>query len=313
MEEGRMLQDLWSLSRGGLEKAAFLAEHGFHGPDEGELSSRSWREDAAPVDALAGRYRSLEEAASPGARLRAQGTTREEAERELLDRLGGAGRVRARIALAAARRYVPQRETTKTTYLQILDVARACARRLGETLAESQRLQSPDDVFFLTTEELIADEGGDLSTRVVHRRARHAHYLTLTLPETFTGMPEPVSGAAPGSMPVGEVLCGVPVAPGVVEGRVRVVTDPAAADPQPGEVLVCHTTDPSWASLFPLVAAVVIDIGGPLSHGAIIARELGLPCVINTRTGTRVLRTGERVRVDGGRGRVERLGPADEA
>jgi pyruvate,water dikinase len=88
---------------------------------------------------------------------------------------------------------------------------------------------------------------------------------------------------------------------------VHVVRDAGEEQIEPGEVLVCHTTDPSWASLFLLASAVVIDIGGPISHGAIVARELGIPCVINTGNGTRVLRSRERVRVDGAAGTVERL------
>jgi len=88
----------------------------------------------------------------------------------------------------------------------------------------------------------------------------------------------------------------------------RVVLDPNSESAlEPDEILVCGTIDPSSVSLFVLVGAPVIDVGGPLSHGVIVARELGLPCVINTRTGTRALRTGDRVRVDGDKGEVVRL------
>ena len=89
------------------------------------------------------------------------------------------------------------------------------------------------------------------------------------------------------------------------------VRDPLADQLEPGEILVCETTDPSWTSLFLVAAGLVIDIGGALSHGAILARELGVPCVINTRVGSAVLRTGDRLRVDGDAGRVEvlRRGP----
>jgi pyruvate,water dikinase len=90
----------------------------------------------------------------------------------------------------------------------------------------------------------------------------------------------------------------------VVEGRARVVLDAAASELEPGEILVCETTDPSWASLFLVASALVIDIGGALSHGAIVARELGVPCVINTKVGTRRLRTGDHLRVDGNAGLV---------
>jgi pyruvate,water dikinase len=94
----------------------------------------------------------------------------------------------------------------------------------------------------------------------------------------------------------------------VVEGRAVVITDPAMpGEVEVGDVLVSPTTDPSWASILFLVAACVIDVGGPMSHGAIVARELGIPCVINTRDGTKLLRSGDRVRVDGQAGTVEVL------
>ncbi len=102
-------------------------------------------------------------------------------------------------------------------------------------------------------------------------------------------------------------VTGLGVSPGIVEGLARIVHEPGDSELEPGEILVCQTTDPSWSAYFLLAAGVVIDIGGSLSHGAIVARELGIPCVINTLDGTRRLRTGERIRVDGGTGRVERL------
>jgi pyruvate,water dikinase len=92
-----------------------------------------------------------------------------------------------------------------------------------------------------------------------------------------------------------------------VTGRARVVLDPAAAELEPGEILVCRTTDPGWVSLFHLAGGVVIDMGGQMSHGAIVARELGIPCVIGTGDGTRRLRTGDLVCLDGTAGQVQIL------
>src|SRR5262249_30652257 len=102
-------------------------------------------------------------------------------------------------------------------------------------------------------------------------------------------------------------ISGIPVSPGVVEGVARVITDPHSEDLDIDEILVCETTDPSWASFFVVASAVVIDVCGPLTHGARAGRELGIPCVINTRTGTRRLRSGDRIRVDGTAGTVEVL------
>jgi phosphoenolpyruvate synthase/pyruvate phosphate dikinase len=129
--------------------------------------------------------------------------------------------------------------------------------------------------------------------------------------DSWTGNPEARTVAArPDSAPAPrpDRLDGVGGSPGVVVGRARVVTGSAAgALPGPGEILVCPMTDPSWAPMFLLAAAVVTDIGGPASHGAIVARELGVPCVANTRRGTAVITTGDLLRVDGDAGVVEIL------
>ena len=128
------------------------------------------------------------------------------------------------------------------------------------------------------------------------------------MPDSWTGQPEAIPITASEAAAEGSELSGLAVSPGVAEGRARVVLDPLATDPlQPGEILVCATTDPSWTSLFLVAAGLVIDIGGALSYGAILARELGVPCVINSRIGTQVLRTGDLLRVDGDAGRVEVL------
>jgi pyruvate,water dikinase len=104
---------------------------------------------------------------------------------------------------------------------------------------------------------------------------------------------------------------GIGASGGRVEGTVRVLRDPEFADVEPGEVLVCGTTDPSWASVLFLSSALVVDVGGPLSHAAVVAREVGVPCVIGTGDGTTALFTGDRVRVDGNAGTVEILSRAE--
>ena len=108
-------------------------------------------------------------------------------------------------------------------------------------------------------------------------------------------------------------LRGIGASPGVVEGRVRVVHDPEDADVHDGEILVSATTDPSWAALMFISAGLIVDIGGTLSHAAVVARELGIPCVVNTKTGTRSLRTGDVCRVNGSSGLVEILQRADDS
>jgi pyruvate,water dikinase len=193
-------------------------------------------------------------------------------------------------------------------FLQGLDVARASARRLGTCLVDDGALDDPADIFFLTKDEVCAGRWEGARDLVALRRARHEEYERLDLPVSWQGMPEPrpveMEDAAGAQ---GSVLGGVGASPGVIEGVVRVVTDSSDANVEPGEIVVAHTTDPSWALVLFMSSALVVDIGGRLSHAAIVARELGVPCVVDTKVGTRFLRTGDRCRVDGDTGQVELL------
>jgi pyruvate,water dikinase len=135
----------------------------------------------------------------------------------------------------------------------------------------------------------------------------------LDLPSAWQGEPTPVEIQTAPGVPDETVttVAGTASSPGVVEGTVRVVTDPSEEDIEPGEILVARTTDPSWASIMFLCSGLIVDIGGLLSHAAVVARELGVPCVMGTGTGTQVLRSGDYCRVDGNTGTVEILKRAD--
>jgi len=311
-EETRLMRELWAVSRRERTLDDFLGAHGYHGPTEGEISSRSWREDPAPVRQLLETYRSMDESAGPAAVEAARIAERAQATAALLAALPAARRPAARLMLGAARRYLPLREVGKTAFLQSLDTARAAARVVGEDLARRGVAGDPDDAFYLTVAEMADPTLSDgIKEAVALRRERRDEYLKFKLPESWTGQPEAIPVTAAEAAGEGSEISGLAVSPGVAEGRARVVRDPLADPLEPGEILVCETTDPSWTSLFLVAAGLVIDIGGALSHGAILARELGVPCVINTRVGTAVLRTGDVLRVDGDAGRVEvlRSGP----
>lgn len=314
LEEANLVADLWDVSRDRLSLEEFLGRHGYHGPNEGELSTRSWREDPTPVRALVDTYRTMGEDESPAALETRAVRAREAAERELLGALRGAKRVEARAVIRLARRFVPLREVGKAAFLQVLDVVRASARAVGTGLAERGLIDDPEDAFYLAMDEVRAPSPPpDVRALVEFRRARRAEYLELEIPSLFRGQPEPIRIETQPATEVGQQVVGLAVAPGIVEGTARVVADPAEVETfEPGDILVTRTTDPSWVSLFLIAGALVIDIGGVLSHGAIAARELGIPCVIGTQDGTRRLRTGDVVRVDGIQGFVEVLARHDD-
>jgi pyruvate,water dikinase len=316
--ETRVVADLWELSRGRLQMAAFLDRHGYHGPLEGEVSARVWREDPEPVASLARRYAGLDEADSPVETARRRAAEGQEAERVFMAALPRSRRPAARAVLRLARIYLPLRGIAKIPFLQALDVIRAGARRAGVLLADAGHLEHPDDVFYLTVDELLAEPTPAWRELVAARRAERASYEGFRLPASWHGRPEPerVESVHAQGGPTAEQahveLRGIPASPGVAEGPVRVVTDPSFADIAEGEILVATTTDPSWASVMFFSSALVVDIGGALSHAAVVARELGVPCVMGVGRGTQVLRTGDICRVDGTRGTVELIKPSEE-
>lgn len=308
--ETEMVIDLWRASRGELTVAQVAARHGYHGPMEGEISAVVWREDPKVLDGVVADYARLPDERSPERTAADLLARRIEMERELLARLPKAYQPVGRGVLAAARTNIPLRGTAKVAFVQAIDVARAAARRIGVLLTEEGTLSDPDDVFYLTSEEVLG-RPRDVADLIARRRARRLRYQRLDVPTQWAGIPTPYAldvrrsdGERDGSP-----VQGIGVSAGVVEGLVRVVLNPDFSEIGTDEVLVAPFTDPSWASIMYLSKALVVDIGGALSHAAIVARELGIPCVVNTGSGTTQLRTGDRVRVDGSSGRVDLLEP----
>jgi len=312
-----LVEDLWSLSREQLSMEEFLARHGYHGPFEGELASQVWREDSGPVLATAARYRGAPDTDSPAAMAARNVIAQGNARAELLRRLPRHRRGAARLVLVLADRYLPLRGIGKVAFLQTLDVARAASRQIGHHLAAAGVIDDAQDACFLTGEELLtARPPASLSEAVTARRERREEDKRLALPSSWRGRPVPLvadTGSGPDTGDGddhggGEIrLCGIGASPGVAEGPVRVVLDPTFEDVEPGEILVAPTTDPSWASVLFTSSALVVDLGGQLSHAAVVARELGIPCVMGTGDGTRRLRTGDVCRVNGQDGTVELL------
>ena len=300
--------DLWRISRGQMSIEQFVDRHGFQGPDSGELSSRVWREDDAPLRRMAEQYASREDSQDPLSRESAHRLEREATERATLAATPWWKRGLIRLTFKLARQHLPLRGVAKCSFLQAFDVMRACARRIGEHLVAEGRISRIDDVFYLTVKELTVEFPDDPKDLIARRNARRAAYKKLTMPTDWEGMPSatPVRERRADADAI-DSLKGVGVSRGVVEGRVRVVLNPDFAEVEPDEILVAPTTDPSWSSIMFISSAIVVDIGSALSHAAVVAREMNLPCVVNTRTGTTDLRTGDRVLVDGSTGVVQIL------
>lgn len=306
--ETKVVTDLWRASRNETSLADVVATHGYHGPGEGELSSTVWREDPSPLQRLLGDYAAMPDSASPQLQEAARRAERSEMEQELLVAVPTGARPLTRLLLRRAQKVMPLRGAAKNAFLQAFDVCRASARRAGALLAEDGALGSPEDVFYLTYDELLGLQAvPDVAQIVKLRRERREEYSRIRLPEAWTGEPKPIASDSSNLNRRTGTITGTGVSPGVVEGTVRVVADPAFEDVGTNEILVAATTDPSWSSIMFISSALIVDIGGVMSHAAVVARELGMPCVVNTRDGSRLLRTGDRVRVDGTAGTVEIL------
>ena len=197
-------------------------------------------------------------------------------------------------------------------------VFRAFALRAGELTGLG------DGIFFLSLEEIVTRLAGDESACefIPARRETHARYSALPpYPALICGRFDPFLWAADPNRrsdfynahasafpPDKDVITGFAGAAGIVEGIVRRLDSPEEGDRlQPGEILVAVTTNIGWTPLFPRAAAIVTDVGAPLSHAAIVARELGIPAVVGCGNATMRLRTSDRVRVNGGQGIVEIL------
>jgi phosphohistidine swiveling domain-containing protein len=288
LSEARLADDLWKVAQGELDERSFLRRHGFHGPAEGELAVPSWREDPTPIRRAIEQMRAAS-GNGPASGTAARSQRRRQREADLLAAVPRWRRPVVRWLIEAARRAVVAREVGKSAIIQDLDVARAAARAIGE------------HAVWCTIDELAGQPPGPAVRRA---RARERERLAASEPPLhFVGLPRSANPEPGGDL---DVVSGIGASPGRVRGRARLIVDPAADSRPiaPDEILVARTTDPSWVSTFLAAGGLVIDVGGALSHAAIIARELGVPCVIGTGNGTHVIPDGADIEIDGTTGLV---------
>jgi len=176
-------------------------------------------------------------------------------------------------------------------------------------LVQAGVLREEEDVFHLTFQELQdVVRTKQLDGRLIHeRKVAFRSYQALTPPRVLTSDGEVIAGAyRRDDVPAG-ALVGLPVSSGTIEGRARVIHDLEEADLEAGDILVTAYTDPSWSPVFVAITGLVTEVGGLMTHGAVIAREYGLPAVVGVEQATRLIRDGQRIRVHGTDGYVEIL------
>lgn len=213
--------------------------------------------------------------------------------------------------LRELKRLLALRERVRSEGVRVIAAMRIFHLRLAERLVREGYLEARDDYFMLDPQDLVNALSSDptaLKKIVAQRKARHAFYAKLEMPNLLreSEIADLVSRTTPAAVDNSSVFQGLAVSPGVIEGEVVVLRSPAEFPKmQPGRILVAPATDPAWTPLFTNAIGVIVEMGGMLSHGSIVAREYGLPTVVNIPGITKRLRDGDRVRVDGSAGIVE--------
>ncbi len=292
----------------------FLKTHGHRAVREFDFSCPRWREDPTFIYETIRNYFS-HPAGEPTPREHYKRQVREHAEaREAVDRALAGRPIRRwlfRKCIHLIETRLCFREAPKFYALNSLAHIRDLYLEVGRRFVKRGLLARDDDFFFLSIPEIERLTAGQLDAvwargQIVERRKEFARHMRANPPLVIRSDGKPVRHAA--AARPGEVMRGTPVSTGSTRGRARILLDPGdGAALQKGEILVAPFTDPGWTPLFLTAGALVMEIGGIMSHGAVVAREYGIPAVVGVKDATRLLRDGEMLEVDGGAGEVRRI------
>ncbi|TVQ96921.1 MAG: hypothetical protein EA403_15490 [Spirochaetaceae bacterium] len=292
----------------------FLNRYGHKKSIELDPGTPTWAEEPGYVLDLVtsymenGRYRQAREDFARNSR------AAEEAIDRICRRFRDAGKPRAakkaHKLLRDFREMFGVREQSKFVITQGLQMVRNSLHDIGSDLQRSGRLEHSDDVFFLRLDDLASGDlasDRDLQQLAAENREAHVRNRRLKAPRLLTSTGQAIHSARIESDRE-DVLCGVPVSPGTHEGRVRILHAPEeGASLQSGEILVTTGTNPAWTPLFLKIGALIMECGGPISHGSVVAREYGVPAVSGVAGATELLRDGQLVRLNGETGTIELL------
>lgn len=294
---------------------AYLAKYGMRCSAEIDITRPRWSEQPTTlIPMILGNIRNFE----PGAhRIKVEQGLKEakQKEEEILSRLeqlpGGKRKAKkTKKKISIMRNVIGYREYPKYTGIQRFYIYKQALLKEGEKLVQKGVIQKKEDIYYLTFEELreaVKTKRLDYAI-ITRRKAEYEFYERLTPPRLMTSEGEVIMGEYDtGSIPKG-ALPGTPVSTGVIEGRARVVLKLEEAIVEEGDILVTKFTDPGWTPLFVSIKGLVTEVGGMMTHGAVIAREYGLPAVVGVDDATRLIRDGQQIRINGSEGYVEILG-----
>jgi pyruvate,water dikinase len=293
--------------------AKFMKRHGHHTRAEIELLNPRWRETPDQVLGMVRGYLENMDRVDPLALHRQRRKERHELNAAIQARLRNPlKRWLFQFLINGAQKGCVVRENVKSEAVRRFAHGRSVLLELGRRWRERGEIGSVEDIFFLQFEELELVQAGrpgfEVRRTIADRRAEYERNKTIVPPAIVVGRFDPRDCPPDGFDKSARILTGLAVSSGVATGRARVILRSDTTEQVlPGEVLVAPFTDPGWSPYFLRAAAIVMDLGGLLSHGSIIAREYGIPAVANVGPATRIVKTGQRLQVDGNRGEVRIL------
>jgi rifampicin phosphotransferase len=293
---------------------AYLDKYGMRCAGEIDITRPRWSEKPTTlVPMILSNIKNFE----PGESKRRFEQGRQEAlkkEQELLDRLkqlpdGTQKAKETQRMISLIRNFIGYREYPKYGMIHRYFVYKQALLKEAEQLVQANVIREKEDIYYLTFEELRAViRTNTLDYQIIsERKDEYKFYEKLTPPRVITSDGEIIAGEYKReNIPVG-ALVGLPVSSGVIEGRARVILHMENADLEDGDIVVTSFTDPSWTPLFVSIKGLVTEVGGLMTHGAVIAREYGLPAVVGVENATKLIKDGQRIRVHGTEGYVEIL------
>ena len=295
----------------------FITEYGSRGPNEWEISADTWETKPTMALAMLDRVRHQDDGESPSHRIEKVTADREALTTEVRATLAGIGNEELsgmyEAALVAAN-FMVYRERAKTNIIKTVHEGRMVFRELGRRHTEAGNIADPFHVFMLVSAELddFINNPGSFADTLATRNAEWEKLAELDPPFIIADGKVPPIGQWPkkggggfATSAVNEVLSGVAGSPGIIQGRARIILDPSQAETlAPGDIMVAPNTDPGWTPLFMTAGAVVVNVGGQISHAIIVSRELGLPCVVSVEGATEKIPDGALIEVDGSNGVV---------
>jgi rifampicin phosphotransferase len=293
---------------------AYLDKYGMRCVGEIDITKPRWSERPTTlVPMILGNINNFEPGAGEG-RFEQGWQEALKKEQELLERLralpdGKRKAEEAKRMIDRVRTFIGYREYPKYGMVSRYFAYKQALLEEAERLVQAHVLREKEDIFYLTFQELhdVVRTNQVDDQLIRQRKDAFRSYQALTPPRVITSDGEVIAGAyRRDDVPVG-ALVGLPVSAGTIEGRARVILDMAEADLEPGDILVTAYTDPSWTPVFVAINGLVTEVGGLMTHGAVIAREYGLPAVVGVEHATRLIRDGQQIRVHGTDGYVEIL------